>query len=137
MAAALLSDAFDGGAARRLRWPGRPAVSGLAGYRGMWPFLWLDLDPVRGFGLAFGRRFGLGVGFAFEAGCVLRAGFPRGVVGGDVLRGLVRAGLQGVQAGRPVIGLVLRCESLRVRCCGSRGGDLRIRVRFRKVPVVL
>jgi hypothetical protein len=87
--------------------------------------------------MAFGRRIGLGVGFAFKAGGVLRAGFPRSVVGGDAVHGLVRAGLQGVQAGRPVAGLVLRRGCCCVRHRGFRGGGFRIRVRFRKVPVVL
>jgi hypothetical protein len=41
----------------------------------------------------------LGVGFTFEAGRVPRAGFPFSGVGGDAVRGLVRAGLEGVQAG--------------------------------------
>ena len=65
------------------------------------PDLQLDLDPVRGLGLALDRRFGLGAGFAFTAGRVVRAGFPRSAVGGYAVHGLVRAGLQGVQAGRP------------------------------------
>jgi hypothetical protein len=82
------------------------------------PDLWLDLDPVRCFGLAFSRRLGLGAGLAFKAGRVVRAGLPRGVAGGDAVYGLVRAGLQGVQAGRPIAGLVLR----RKRCCVRRRG---------------
>jgi hypothetical protein len=94
----------------------------LPGPRRCRPGLQLDLDSVRGFGLAFGRRFGLGGGFAFTAGRVLRAGLPRSVVGGEAVHGLVRAGLQGVQAGRPVAGLVLRRECSGVRRPGYSGG---------------
>jgi hypothetical protein len=65
----------------------------------MRPDLALDLHPVGGFGLPFGCRFGLGVGLAFEACRVLCAGFPVSVVGGDAACGLVRAGLQGIEAG--------------------------------------
>ena len=77
------------------------------------------------------------MGLAFEAGRVLCAGSPLSVVGGDAVRGLVRAGLQGVQAGGPVVGLVLWCEWFCVRRCRYGGMDLRIHVGFRKVPVVL
>jgi hypothetical protein len=76
---------------------------------GLRPDLWLHFESVRGFGLAFGCRFGLGVGLAFAAGGVLCADFPVGVVGRDTVRGLVHAGLQRVQAGRPVAGPTLGC----------------------------
>lgn len=65
----------------------------------MRPDLWLYFESVRGFGLPFGCRFGLGVGLAFASGGVLCADFPVGVADGDTVRGLVRVCLQGVQAG--------------------------------------
>jgi hypothetical protein len=37
----------------------------------------LDLDPVRRFSPAFGRRVGFGVGLALKAARVLRAGCPQ------------------------------------------------------------
>ena len=101
------------------------------------PDLQLDLDPVRGLGLALDRRFGLGAGFAFTAGRVVRAGFPRSAVGGYAVHGLVRAGLQGVQAGRLVAGLVLRRGCSCVRRRRFRGGGLQVRVRLRTVPLAL
>ena len=57
-----------------------------------------------------GRWFGLGAGLAVEAGGVLRADFPVGMTGGDAVRGLVGAGLQDVQAGGPVAGLMVSRE---------------------------
>lgn len=79
----------------------RPSGDTRFGSRRCRPVLWLDLDPVRGFGLAFGRRFGLGAGFAFTAGRAhCAAGVPLSAVGGHAVHGLVRAGLQGVQAAR-------------------------------------
>jgi len=117
--------------------PGAVPPGGALSARRCRPDLWLDLDPVRCSGLAFCRRLGLGAALAFEAGRVVRAGLPRGVADGDAVHGLVRAGLQGVQAGRPAAGLVLR----RGRCCVRRrrfrGEGSRIRGRFPKVPVAL
>ena len=98
------------------------------------PGLQLDLDPVRGLGLALGLRFGLGMGFAFTDGRVLRARFPRSVVGDDAVHSLVGAGLQGVQAVRSAGVLVLRREYRCVRRRtftgianphGHRGGGFR------------
>jgi hypothetical protein len=93
------------------------------------PIYRLDLVPFRA---AWVRNT-----FAFKAGRVLRAGFLRGVVGGDAVHGLVHAGLQGIQAGRLVARLVLRREWCCVRRRRFRGGSCRIRIRFEKVPVAL
>ena len=65
------------------------------------------------------------------------AGSPRSVAGGDAVRGLVRAGLQGVQAGRPTAVLMLRHDCGCVRRRRFRDGGFGIRVRFRTVPVAL
>jgi len=105
-----------------------------AGRPGTQPDLQLHFGFVRNLGPPF--SFWLSLGFPFDARCVLRACLPLCIVCGELLCGVVGAGLQGVQAGAPGVGLVLRRRRMHAGLGGFRSGNRKIIAGYLKGPVV-